>query len=1043
MINLRPYLFSAATLCCTLSALAAEGANADGFMHEPEPISNKTSGALQSVTVTGIVTDEKGEPLPGVTVRQTWGGGGAKNKVAVTDIEGRYSISVPVNANASLTFSYIGMQAKTEKVGSRKVINIQLKEDSQSLDDVVVIGAYGTAQKRIDQVGSAFQVNASDLKGLPNARVDVMLDGLIPGVKIDPNTDSPDSSRLRYNVRVRGEASLSASNEPLWVVDGTPIYTGEHTNQIPGMNTSVSPLSYINSEDIESITVLKDASATSIYGADGANGVILITTKKGNLGKLSTNVSVQYGISTIDKSTAPKVLNGTQYMMLAREAWANAGNDPAFFPYADNPMNHYSTTDTDWLDVFYDTGNTLQANLSLRGGSTTNKYYVSGSYYQNNGTLKGNKQQRFSIRSNNDFTFLKKITASVRLMASYNDNDLFNPGKDFYKFLPIFSPYNDDGTIRLYNTFISGRNEDGTPRWFKSGFLNSVAEREENIYNQKTWYLNANFVLRYDILPGLSYTGQFGVDYSSGREEQYDARTNWSGMSTTSGPIGYSSRTSLDMTNWTTVHRINFNRTFGEKHDVGAVVGFEAGSKDYVLIGATGSGFINDHVQDVTYANERKGSNSSRQTRKASLLAQASYSFDHRYYLVLNGRRDGNSQFGSDVRWANFGSVGVSWNIQNEKFWQLEWLDVCKLKFSYGVNGNSRLGSQQALGLYSYGSSYSYGGENGGIQSGCPNRRLSWETTYMTNYSLRLRFLHRFDIEVEGYHNKTKNLLSNLDVSRTTGDTRVYRNVGEILNRGVEVSITSENFVPHRDGDFGWITTLNISHNRNKLLKLYNGIQKNMGTTSTWKEGYDTNTWFLVRWAGVDPRDGMPLWYDINGNVTRTYSYNDRVPYKNPSPDVSGGFINTFQYKGFSLRISLNYAFGGWGFSTFGRNAISDGRTLESYNQSVDQLDRWQKPGDLSLNPKPLWNISTSSTMNSTRFLYRKTNIRLQNVMLAYQFPKSILKHARMTNANIAFIGDNLWAWTPGIKKGHNAYRNVMSGFPLERMFSLQLTVGF
>lgn len=1030
-------LFAAMLMCGALSGYAASIENAVTVPASASPQSN-AKAAKQQTTITGLVTDESGEPLPGVTIRPNGKGNGA-----VTDADGKYSITVS-SGTSSLIFSYVGMQQTTEKINGRKVINTVMKQDAQSLDDVVVVGAYGTAQKRIDQVGSAFQVNADDLKGLPNARIDVMLDGLVPGVKIDPNTDSPDSSRLRYNVRVRGEASLSASNEPLWVVDGTPIYTGEHTNQIPGMNTSVSPLSYIASEDIESITVLKDASATSIYGADGGNGVILITTKKGRESKLSTSVSVQYGISTIDKSTSPKVLNGQQYLTLAREAWANAGNNPALFPYSDNQMNHYSVTDTNWRDVFYDTGNTLQANLSLRGGTQNTKYYVSGSYYLNNGTVKGNKQQRFSIRSNNDFTFLKKLTASVRLMASYNENDLFNMGKDFYQFLPIYSPYNDDGTPRLYNTYINGTNDDGTPKWVTGRFLNSVPERDENIYNQKTWYVNANFVLRYDIIPGLSYTGQFGVDYSSGREEQYDAGSNWTGMTTTEGAVGYSSRMSLDMTNWTTVHRINFNRTFGEMHDVGAVLGFEAGSKDYITIGATGSGFINDHVQDVSYANERKGSNSSKTTRKASLLAQASYAFDHRYYLVLNGRRDGNSQFGSDVRWANFGSVGVSWNIQNEKFWQLPWWDVFKLKFSYGVNGNSRLGSQQALGLYSFGDSYSYDGINGGVQSGCPNRKLSWETTYMTNYSIRLRFLHRFDIEVEGYHNITKNLLSNLDVSRTTGDTRVYRNVGEILNRGIEVSITSENFVPKRPGDFGWITVLNISHNRNKLLKLYNGIQKNMGTTSTWKEGYDTNTWFLVRWAGVDPRDGMPLWYDINGNVTRTYSYDNRVPYKNPSPDVSGGFINTFQYKGVSLRVSLNYTFGGWGFTTFGRNAFSDGYDIQTENQAIDQLDHWRKPGDLSLNPVPLWNKSTSSVMNSTRYLYKKTNIRLQNVMLAYEFPKSLIKHARMTNANVAFIGDNLWVWTPGLgQKNKNAYRNLMSGFPLERMFSLQLTVGF
>ena len=271
--------------------------------------------------VTGEVNDDTGEPLVGVTVQQ-------KNtrNITVTDMDGRYSIQVSNKAEVFLTFSFVGMKTKTVSVKGR-VLNVKLVQDAIAIDDVVVVGAYGTAQKRLDQVGSAFQVNADQLKALPALRVDKMLDGLIPGVKIDPNTDSPDNTRARYNVRVRGDASLSASNEPLWVVDGTPIYTGEHTNLIPGMNTTISPLSFINPDDIESITVLKDATATSIYGANGANGVILVTTKKGKEGDLRIHLTAQYGVAKIDKSTNPKVLNSNQYLMLAKEAYQKTGNN--------------------------------------------------------------------------------------------------------------------------------------------------------------------------------------------------------------------------------------------------------------------------------------------------------------------------------------------------------------------------------------------------------------------------------------------------------------------------------------------------------------------------------------------------------------------------------------------------------------------------------------------------------------------------------------------------------------------------------------------
>ena len=1008
------------------------------FMQRGNIITVHQAGTPESRSaenVTGLVTDEEGEPLVGVTVLQK----GTRN-ATTTDINGRYSLMLNRGKEHMLLFSFIGMKPREASCKDKRVVNVKLEQNAVAINDIVVVGAYGTAQKRSDLVGSAFQVNEKQLKALPLQRVDKMLDGLIPGLRIDPNTDSPDNTRTRYNIRIRGEASLSASNEPLWVVDGTPIYTGESTNLIPGMSASISPLSFLNPEDIESITVLKDATATSIYGANGANGVILVTTKKGVEGRLRVNLNARYGVAAIDQSTRPKVLDARQYLTLAKESYLNAGNDLRYFPFADNEMNAYSLTDTDWGDVFYDKGNTAETNLSLSGGAKNSSYYLSASYFETQGTVKGNKQQRFAVRTNMDFSFFEKFKVTANVTASYNVNDLFNPGRDYYENLPIYSPYNPDGTLRLYNQVIAGKNADGTPKWEKQKFFNSVAEREENINNQKSLLAGANIALRYDILPGLAYTGQFGVDYQSSLEQQYDARTNWSGMASADDPVGYSSRNSLNLINWTVINRLNYNHTFG-KHVMGAVVGIEAGANDYVNIGATGSGFINDHIQDVAYAQERRGTNNSSTKHKASMLAQLSYAYDRRYYLTVNGRRDGNSQFGSDVRWADFGSVGVSWNIQNETFFQVPWINVLKLKASYGANGNSRIGSREAQGLYSYGDSYSYAGQMGGVMSGVPNTRLSWETTYMANAGLRLQVFERLDMEVEMYRNKTVNLLSNLDVSRTTGGTRVYRNVGSILNRGVEVTLTSENFKPERAGGFAWTTDLNLSHNTNKLLELYNGIQKNLNE-KVWKEGYDVNTYNLVRWAGVDPRDGAPMWYDANGNITRTYSTAHRVPYKNSTPAISGGMTNTLSYRDFSLRFLLNYSVGGYAFTSFGRTSNSDGLNIMTENQSVDQLDRWQKPGDLALNPRPIWGVSTGSVMNSTRYLYNKTLIRLQNLVFTYQIPSSLLHSSGVRQCSVSFIGDNLLAWSPYSSKNRNSYKTTMSGYPLERTFTIALSIG-
>lgn len=1014
-------------------------ANVQPSASAPAPIGmEKAADQAHDDVVAGTVLDTNGDPLAGVTIQQR----GTQNKT-VTDIEGRYTIRLKAGAARTLTFSYVGMTTQT-LAAKGSMLRVVMKEDAHSLQDIVVVGAYGTAQKRSDLVGSAYQVNADQLKGLPQQRLDVMLDGLIPGVKIDPNTNDPGSPRTRYEVRVRGEASLTASNEPLWVIDGTPMYTGDKTNQMPGTSYTVSPLSFINPDDIASITVLKDATATSIYGADGANGVILVTTKRGRPGKMRVSVNTQYGIAHIDESTAPKVMNAQQWLTAAQAAYANAGLDMRTFPYQDNELNQYSTTDTDWRDVFYGTGTTFLTNVAVNGGSQKADYYVSGQYYQNDKTIKGNTQQRMSLASNVNLKLHKRVKLGIDLSASYNNNDLFALGREYYELLPIFSPYNADGTYRLYNMVVDGLNADGTPRFVKQRFLsNSVPEREQNDNNQKSWYVHTNFNLKYDIIDGLTYTGQFAYDYTSTLEQTYSSQKNWTGMSSTGEAIGYSRRSSADITNWTTVHRLNFNRTFG-KHTVSAIAGFEAGSRDYTTMYVTGSGFINDNIRDVSQANTRDGYNSSSRRRKVSVLGQATYSFDHRYYLTVNGRKDGNSQFGSDVRWANFASIGASWNIHNEKFFHIPWINVLKLKGSYGANGNSRIGSLQSLGTYTYSDSNSYNGELGGVQGQSPNSRLSWETTYMTNLGLRVAALNRIDFEIEYYHNRTKNLLSQLPVSLLIASTRVYRNVGEIVNKGFEINLTTRNFVANREDGFSWTTDFNLAHNENRLTKSYRGTQVNFTDGISWIEGQDTKTYYLVRWAGVDPYDGSPMWYDANGNITKTYdSVNNRVRGKSANSTVTGGMTNTLSYKGFSLRFLLNYQFGGYAYSTFASIMNSDGYNVLSYNQAIEQQNFWRNPGDIARNPLPQAGVSTGSSRSSTRFLYRKDLVRLQNVVLTYQLPRALVSGWGLSNASVSLIGDNLMAYSPYSGSDHNSYKTVMSGYPLERTFTLSLNVGF
>ncbi|MFB9104612.1 SusC/RagA family TonB-linked outer membrane protein [Algibacter miyuki] len=985
--------------------------------------------------ISGVVSDESGQPIASVTLV-------LKNdptKWSITDFDGNFSIE-GIPEGSIVKISSMGFLDQELVVTTSWFKNIVLKEDIQSLDEVIVTSNYGTTQKKSNLVSSAYQIKSKDIANLPQQRVDKLLEGIIPGLELNPQSNGATSSRPRYSVTIRGKASLTASNEPLWIVDGVPINTGGKTNLISGIQTSVSPLSFINPDDIESMTVLKDASATTIYGADGANGVILVTLKKGKANKPQLNLSLRSGVSFINNSTKFKVLDGQDYLTLAKEAFVNAGNDLALFPFTDNPMNSYSTTNTDWYDEFFDIGSTSQINLSASGGSEKSTYRISGSYFENNMALQGNKQQRMSLRSNNNVKLSNKLNLNFSLSGSYNINSTFSPGDEYHSNIPIISPYNADGTLRQLYSIIEGTNTDGSPRWIEKKFFNSISEREQNDNGQNAFAFQGSVQLKYDINDMFSFSSQFGIDYNNYQEDIYQSMKNWSGTSLEGVPEGYAYATSANFLNWNTIHRLNFNKTMG-LHQVSGVVGLELGSNTSKTISANGSGFVNDHIRLVGLASFSDGTNSEYITRKASVLGQISYSYDNRYNLSLNARNDGNSNFGKNVRRANFLSAGASWNIHKEDFFNSDLINVLSLKGSYGTNGNSRFGTQDPEGVYVINSSYQYGDSLGaGISTGA-NPDLSWETTYMANFGLRIALLNnRLDILTEVYRNKTENLISDLDASRTTGVTTIVRNVGEIENKGIEVTIESQNIVTK---NFNWQTRLIASHNQNKLLELYNDLPKNLGKKRL-EVGKSTDTYYLVRWAGVDPRDGSPMWYDTEGNITKEYSIDNRVAEKASNPDVFGSMTNTFSYKNkFNFSITTGYTVGGYSFSTFARNVNSDGLNINSDNQSVNQLDRWQSEGDLALAPKPVWGVSTGSTRDSTRFLFSKTNIKIQNASFSYVFDDQLTKSLGLQSMGLSLIGNNLYVWTPHDIDGRNSYKSNIGGYPIETEISLGLNVTF
>lgn len=983
--------------------------------------------------ISGKVFDDEGEVMigAGVSCPET-------RKTVVTDIDGAYSIAVPADGTPTLIFSYVGMaEQKIRLNGKDKKLDVTMRSDN-TLEGAVIVGAYGTIQRREDLVGSAFQVNSDVLELKPAARVDNLLEGLIPGMTIESD-DYAGSTRTKYETRIRGAGSLSGSSEPLWVIDGVPQYMGSSTGSMPGMSYTISPMAYLNPDDIESITVLKDADQVSIYGANGANGVILVTTKGGsNNTPLRINASARFGLATIDRTTMFKMMNASQYMEVAKEAWVNAGNKINDFPYQDNDYNRYSSTDTFWPDVYLGLGDEFTGNVSISYGNKRMSGRVSGSFYRKDNTVQTDKQQRFTFSTKNDFTLAKDLHFVTTLNASYNDNDIFPISSGAYlEAQPIFSPYLEDGTtMRLYNQIWDSAAQKFVMKQF---YYNYVPDREYNDNHQRTVVTDATFNLNWKIIEGLKVSSTFGVKYNSGHEDIYNARTTIRGMN--SGvPVGSSSRRDASYLSWSNNNILEFDRKF-DKHHVKLLAGLELGSQANKYTYVSGSGFMNDQIKEIEYAENVSSYSSSnvKNTRDMSYFGRAEYNYGGRYIVSANIRRNGNSIFGKYNKWGTFWSVGASWNIHKEKFWNVDWMKVLKIKGTYGKAGNSKIDMTTATGTYQYSDSNSYMGVIGGVIGSVPNPGLSWETTFQTNIGVSTEFANGLEVELEYYDYLTKDLLSKVYVSRTISEDRQYANLGKVRNQGIELSVAYD--VIHTQ-DWNWNLRLNAAHNRNWIVELYNGRPTSFGET-IWMEGYSSDTHMLIRWAGVDPLDGSPLWYDKEGNLTKEYNYDNRVPGKTSNPDVSGGFNTSLRWKNLTLSMQMNYTIGGWANPTYGRRNMSDGYDIISANQAVEvYYYRWKKPGDLASFPR-VSNATQHSVSYNDRFLMSRTNFNLSNVTLTYRLPDNITNRMKIKGMGFSLICDNVYLFAPGMNRYFNSFKTMKSGYPVTRTYTLALNLSF
>lgn len=990
----------------------------------------QTNRALK--TLSGKVLDETGDPLVGASVFIA-----GTTTGTVADLDGNYSLKISKDKAVSVTFSFIGMKTEVVSIPTATTqYNIVLKSDN-SLEAAVVSSGYGIVQHRENLTGAVTEVTSDMIEKLPAKRVDKLLEGLVAGLEVN---DAGTSVRSKYQIRLRGEGSLSASREPLWIVDGVPMYTGSITGTIPGINYETSPMSLLNPDDIESISVLKDAGTTAIYGADGANGVILITTKKNKGDGLSVNASMKYGISRLDRSTVLRTLNGPQYLQLALEGWVNAGYSASTFPYQDNAYNSYSTTDTDWLDVYTGVGSTKQVNLSIRSGSGKNRNLFSAAWYNDKSIYIGNEMSRYNIMDRMTYKFNDKLKADLKFNASYVFDEMFPISvKSIVATLPIFTPYNDDGSYRYYNYFSTGTDVyKVVPNSFQK---NDIPDRDLNEQNSTT--LSGDFYgsIVYEPFKGMELTSETGFSALTMLEKDYESIKSVYEYTKSSDVKGSSSRNASFTYNLTETLRANYNATFG-KHRVTAMAGIVWTNHRRNSLQASGQGFSNDIAKEVYYSNadHRNGVSYSGQERSLSYMTMAVYTFDKKYTVSASYRRQGYSSFSTYSRWGDFASIGLNWNAYAEPWVKslLEpYVSGLNVRISYGNNGNSRVDTSSSYGTYSVSSSSYYGGNPGGTQEKAANPGLSWEKATILNGGLSFDIFKRFSVNIDAYYKYTDDVLYDGRVSAVVTDGKITKNVGAISNKGVEFD-TKADIIDHKD--FGWTMRLNGAFNSNKIERLYKDTYSGFFQT-IWIEGASKNAYWLVRWAGVDPSNGDPLWYDKNGNITNVFSSDNRVlmPQYSNKPTVYGGFTETFRYKNWSLDMRFNYKIGGWYY----HNLHNDGTNILTENYPVEAMDHWRNPGDIAKSPKWMSGNSRYTNTETTRSLYKMTSVQLSNVSLQYQIPERYVKMAGVKSAAVSLIADNPYFWTLGQKAGKNSYKTIAYSSGLTRGFSAELSITF
>jgi TonB-linked SusC/RagA family outer membrane protein len=1036
-----------------------------------------TSVSEQPQTINGTVTDENGLPLPGVNVLIK-----GTNKGVITDTNGNFSVEIE-NPNSVLVFSFIGFITHEIPVNSKTTIDVTLKEDVKNLDEVVVVG-YGTQRKK-DLTGSISRIAGDEMIQPSTISFDQMLQGKVAGVQISQTSGAPGGN---VNVLIRGVSSITGGNQPLYVIDGYPIGAGgggsnmlsfgggTYTSSGMAGNTQnrINPLAAINPSDIESIEILKDASATAIYGSRGANGVIIVTTKRGAAGKNQINVDISYGVQEVEHPL--ELMNSQQYAEFVANGRDNArvyagglATDPNEVRSAAHRVRpEFRTpesiaTNTDWQDVIFRIAPVQNYQISANMGSEKTKYYISGGYFNQKGVILTSDYQRFNIRSNIDSQLSEKLKIGSSISGSYG----------FGRFPLTEGHYGQGGilamalaaapTIPVYDEkggyfFNQADVTDGL------GWLaNPLAVLDGYSDNRKVADVLMNNFVEYRILDGLTLKSTIGVKYGTNAIKLW--RSSAVPNYTTLNYPANAGATKAESLNWLNENTINYKHTFKEKHFLDAMIGLSEQKDSYDRLSVGASDFPTNYVTFISAGIVNSGTQVVSEWSMVSLISRLNYSYDGKYLLTATLRRDGSSRFGANQKWGTFPSFSVGYNVSEEAFMKsVNFINNLKIRGSYGLSGNNQIGNYSHIGLLSTVNYVQNNAQKPGlVPSTLSNDDLTWEKSKQINLGIDLAlFTDRISLTADIYKDHKTDLLLAVQLPAASGFNSSTQNIGDIENKGFELGLQTVNIKSKR---FEWSSSFTFSTNRNKVLKL--ATEGGRITNSSYQitqVGYPISSFYLLNAIGVfkntQELEGAALQHPRTqaGDLKfedvvpdGVINANDKKIVGDPWPDFTWGFDNSFTYGNITLSVALNGSQGAYTYFQIGETILNSAGVQ---NQLIMADRRWRSeddPGD-GFMPRAIRSNHAYGFSSSSHFLFDSSFTRIKSVNISYNLPQKLATRLALSGLSVYANVANLYTFTdyPGFDpESSTAGDNVVNSgidyltYPLPRTYTLGVKITF